>query len=427
MNKRKKAKHPSAVFNLTIRNLGAGGDGMGTHDGKPVYVPKTTPGDVVRVRARETAEAYYGEVLGIERPSPARVQAPCPHYATCGGCALQHIDAADYRAWKADKVKATLDRAGVFPETMENPAFLPAATRRRTTLAVMRTAEGLVMGYHAPRSHRITPIHHCMILDPALDALVHRLPAYLARLAPARTALDITLQSAGNALDVVLTGSWQADGTFTLEQNEVLSAMLNELDLARISLRKKETDVPEVILSRKPVVKAFGSLNVALPPAAFLQASTKGEQVLCDFVTTHLQGSRQVADLFCGCGTFAGPLLEAGAEVYAADSEAQAISALCHPRLKAQRRNLFKEPLGLSELSRFDAAVIDPPRAGAKEQFRILAESAVPKIVSVSCNPATFARDASLLIAGGYALKRLKIVDQFVWSPHVELAALFVR
>lgn len=427
MSSRKKNRPHFVDFETTIETVGAGGDGVGQYDGQPVYVPKTAPGDRVRVRAEKKSDAYYAQVLKLETASAERVAAPCPHYEDCGGCAFQHIRLEAYQDWKAAKVRTTLERAGIVPEIWESPAFLDAATRRRTTMAVLRTGETLLMGYHAPRSHRVVPVDACLILDPLLDHKIQAIKPLIARLAPVRTALDLTVQMIDGAFDVVLTGAWRKGDYFTLEQNEALAALINEMGIARVSLQEKDNDPAEMILSQGPVMKRFGALRVALPPGAFLQASEAGESALRDFVLAHTHGFKRVADLFCGSGTFTGPLLETGAEVYAADSEAEAIAALKNPRLRAERRNLFKEPLNLTELARFEAVVIDPPRAGAKDQFEALAQSDLRTIVSISCNPVTFARDARILLDGGYTLKNLKLIDQFVWSAHVEVAGAFVR
>lgn len=414
----------SDVF-LNVHSLGAGGDGVATHEGVSVYLPKTAPGDRVRARIERFAEGYQGRVLAVESHSPDRVAAPCGHYESCGGCALQHLSVAAYRDWKAEKVKVALERAGVIPEVWEEPVFLDAATRRRTTLAVLRTSDQFYMGYHAPRSHQITPVSHCLILEPSLDQVVQAMRPFLERLAPLRHAVDVTVQSVEGKFDVLLTGPWRSGRFFTLEQNEALSEMLNTLGLARISLREREHGTIEVLLTRQPVMKTFGVLRVPLPPGAFLQASEQGEAVLVECVLRFTAGATRIADLFCGCGTFTGAMLEQGAQVFACDSDAAALAALKHPKLTAARRNLFKEPLTPKELQGFDAVVLDPPRAGAKEQAENLAESGVEKIVYASCNPGSFARDAKILGEGGYCLVSLTLVDQFVWSAHIELVGVF--
>lgn len=427
MAKRKNTPQKAVDTVLTVYALGAGGDGVAMYEGASAYLPKTAPGDTVLARIERFAEGYHGRVLTVQVSSPERVAAPCGHYQDCGGCALQHISVASYRDWKAETVRVTLERAGAVPDEWEAPVFLDAATRRRTTVAVLRTGDQFFMGYQAPRSRQITGVSHCLILAQRLDQVVQAMRPFLERLALLRVPLDVSVQEAEGSFDVLLAGAWRTDGFFTLEQNEALSEMLNTLGLARIGLREREHGTCEILLARAPVMKSFGALRVALPPGAFLQASAEGEKVLSAFVRRHTEGAGRIADLFCGCGTFAGAMLEQGAQVYAADSDGASIAALKHPKLTAVRRNLFKEPLTQKELSGFDAVVLDPPRAGAKAQVEILADSDVPKIVYVSCNPATFARDARVLGEGGYRFVRALMVDQFVWSAHTEIAGVFKR
>lgn len=427
MTKRRTIKKPESRFNLMLDFLGDGGDGVGLHSGKKVYISKSLPEEVVSVAAEEKSGAFYGRILHLETASPDRVPAPCPHYDLCGGCTLQHVNTEYYEKWKADKVRKTLEREGIKPDHWEDTAFLPPSSRRRTAMGVLNLGDRLIMGYNITRSNQIVDVIHCMILDPLLDQIIQKMRPYLQVLAPLKKQVDLVVQSVNGAIDVLLAGRWREGDSFTLEQNEALASLINDLTIARISLRGSEHGEIETLLSRSPVVARFGDLKVSLPPASFLQPSDVGERALTDFVLRHTNGALHIADLFCGCGTFTGPLLSRGAQVYAADSEQASIRALTHSNLSTERRNLFKNPLSASELSRFEAVVIDPPRAGAREQFSALADSDVRSIVSVSCNPSTFARDAKILTDEGYKLESVKIVDQFVWSSHVELAGKFVR
>ncbi len=411
---------------LTISKIGAGGDGVAVFEGKPVYIAKTAPGDVVEA-------ALSGEratVRSILTPSPSRVPAPCPHYARCGGCALQHVSEEFYRDWKIKKVQDALARETVKYDTWADPVFLPAATRRRVTMAATHKGGRITLGYNEARSHTLTDIRECLILDPVLAARVQALRPFLPRILPEGKSCDITLQYADGFLDAVLTGPLQTKERFTLEQDEAFGEMMEVLGLARLSWRKKDFGAVEPILSRRPVLKTFGNLTVSLPPAAFLQASDAGEAALTRIVREHTNGAANIADLFCGAGTFAGHILASGASVTAIDGDAPAIEALAatkHPKLTAQRRDLFKNPLTEQELKPFEAVVFDPPRAGASAQAERLAWSAVPKITGISCNPQSFARDAALLLEGGYKLRSITLIDQFVWSSHVEIAGAFTR
>ncbi|MGH1456598.1 MAG: class I SAM-dependent RNA methyltransferase [Alphaproteobacteria bacterium] len=429
-SKNKKRRIPPRDLTLSITEIGAGGDGVAMHDGMRIFVPKTMDGDIITARIEGgVKDGAHGALISIDTPSADRISAPCPHFDACGGCSLQHLGEEAYRAWKVEQVKHILLRAGIKPKTWEEPIFIPTATRRRTTLAVHKLSDKKIkIGYHAPRSHDITDISACGILDPVIESIILKLKPYLLPLAPMRKSVDVTIQKAGG-IDMVLTGAWRESGDFTLEQHEAIAVMMQDLGLSRLSLRESEHAECEVLLTYTPIMKKFGALSVALPPAAFLQASDAAENIISDLVMEHIGDVQNLADLFCGCGTFAGHMIARGKNVLAIDSDGAAMDALSatpHPNLTTQRRNLFKEPLRSKELEGFDAIVFDPPRAGAKAQCEDLAYSDVSKIVAVSCNPATFARDAKALTDDGdYTLLSVRIVDQFIWSPHCEIVALF--
>ena len=411
---------------LEISAIGTGGDGLSVVDGKPVYITKTAPGDVVEAEL----SGERGLAKTIITPSPARVPAPCPHYARCGGCSLQHVSTEFYRDWKIKKVQAALARENVKYDVWNDPVFLPAATRRRVTMAATHKGGRITLGYNEARSHTLIDIRTCLILDPILAEKVQMLRPFLPRILPEGKACDITLQYADGFLDAVLTGPLQTKDRFTLEQDEAFGEMMETLGLARLSWRKKEFGTIEPILSRRPVLKKFGAITVVLPSAAFLQASDACEMALASIVLEHTRGAAHIADLFCGAGTFAGHMLAAGASVTAIDGDAPVIEALAaakHPNLTAQKRDLFKNPLTEQDLKPFDAVVFDPPRAGAAAQAERLAWSGARKIVGISCNPQSFARDAAVLQEGGYKLRSVTLIDQFVWSSHVEIAGIFTR
>lgn len=427
----KKRKIPPQTLILEIEEIGANGDGVARHNDMRIFVPKTMAGDNVQIRIEGgVKDGCHANLISVETASPNRMDAPCPHFATCGGCALQHLGEDAYRAWKIKKAKSILARAGVAPKHWDEPIFLPDAGRRRTTLAVQKLSDKKIqIGYHTPRSHNINDITQCKILDSALERLILGLRPYLLCIAPMRRSVDLTIQVAGG-VDMVLTGDWQDDGDFTLQQHEAIAEMMQKFDIARLSLRHNEFAAPLPLLERKDVIKTFGALSVFLPPATFLQASDSAEKTLTDIVLSYAKGAKNAADLFCGCGTFAGHLIDAGIKTHAVDGDDAAMNALSantHEILSTQRRNLFKAPLSQDELTPFDTVIFDPPRAGAKAQSDALSYSSVEKIVAVSCNPATFARDASILTDAGYTLERITLIDQFIWSSHMELVALFTQ
>ena len=335
-------------------------------------------------------------------------------------------------AWKIEKIKNALARADVRYEKWEDPIFLPHATRRRATLNAHKINNNIRFGYNEARTHNILDIKHCMVLEPALDAKIQGLRPYLPRLLPDNKPVDIMIQNIDGAFDLVLSGAYQTKGKFSLAQHEAMAELAESLDIARISWRPKDFAKPEILFARRDAIKRFGALSVRLSPGAFLQASAEGENALTEIVLKNTHGARAIADLFCGAGTFAGALLKSGVFIHAIDGDPGAITALSdaaknHGQLKVSRRDLFRNPLNAEELKSFDTVIFDPPRAGAKEQATALAASKATKIIGISCNPATFARDAKILQEGGYVLQSLTLVDQFVWTAHVEMVGVFSR
>jgi 23S rRNA (uracil1939-C5)-methyltransferase len=406
---------------VTIEGIGSLGEGMGRLDGKPVYVGKTAPGDSVRV-------GMNGRLLQVVTPGPERVEAPCPYFETCGSCSLQHVSEEFYRGWKIQKVKDAFSREGVSVEKFEEPVFLPAATRRRATFAAIKTQRGVLFGYTQAKSHQILDVQACLVLEPALDQKFQALREFLPALLPAGKSIDIGIQYVDGVFDLMLTGPLQQGGKFNLEQLEIFAEIAEKLGIARVSWAAKENGAIETLLMRDTIFKKFGVLKVALAPGAFLQASIASENALVKIVQKYAKGAQHIADLFCGYGTFAGNLLQQDVKIHAAENDNGAVKALqkaAPKNLSVEKRNLFKNPL--TQLDDFDTVIFDPPRAGAGAQSAALAYSNVPRIIGVSCNPVSFARDAKILQEGGYSLKSVTLVDQFVWSAHVEVVGLFEK
>ncbi len=423
-HKRKPAKAaPLQSAEARIGEVGARGDGVADVDGERVFTPLTAPGDVARISYR----GKRGEVETLLQPSAHRGDPVCDYFGHCGGCALQHLDAEYYRGWKRSLVVDALAREG-FDESLVAPLYsCPAASRRRASFAVKRTAAGIVFGFNARRSAQIVDIDHCPVLAPALAEKLSALRA-LAQAAPARwRAFDLAVTLCDNGVDAVFS---EGDAADDLTGPEILALTEAARDGGVTRLTVEGAPVASFAA---PFVR-FDNVPVPVPPGGFLQASREGEAALTDFAVRHLNGAKHVVDLFSGCGTFSLPLAK-DAAVDAFDSDAPAIAALDaaaraaglrHP-VKAGTRNLFERPLRAEELKIYSAAIFDPPRAGAEAQAAELARSSVPVIVGVSCNPQSFARDAALLREGGYRLSQALPVDQFVFSPHVEIAGLFTK
>ncbi|MEZ5896628.1 MAG: class I SAM-dependent RNA methyltransferase [Parvularculaceae bacterium] len=409
---------------LAIDEIGAQGDGVATAEGEQVFVPLTAPGDVVVA----DVQAGRARIVDFVEQSGVRRAPPCPHYGACGGCSLQHVEETFYREWKRNRVASALARAGLNDVVLRDVVAMPAASRRRASFAVRRAANAWRIGFNRRRDSGVVDISGCIVLHADILA---RLPA-LRQLAAAigATPADFSVTLCDNGLDADI-----AARTATEPTGAALSAVINAMRAANV-IRLSMNG--ELVASLAPPVVNFDGVAVTPPHDAFLQASREGEAALISLVSDACAGAQKIADLFCGCGTFALPLARS-ASVYAADSAAGAVTALDNGVRTAQAigakinpievevRDLFERPLSAKELARFDAVVFDPPRAGAAAQVAEIANSGAPLVVGVSCNPSTFARDARMLVDAGYTLCDVTPVDQFVYSAHVELVGLFRR
>jgi 23S rRNA (uracil1939-C5)-methyltransferase len=407
---------------LTIHRLGHRGDGIADTNIGPVFVPYTLPGETVTVDA-VAGHPDRRHLLRVDKPSHERIAPICKHFGICGGCAMQHWSLAEYHVWKRSLVVEALAAAGVVAPVDEQIVDAHGQGRRRATLHARRgTHDTLEVGFTAPRAHHIVAIDRCPIFAPGLDGAIAAAWAIAEILKPAGKPLDIQLTATDSGMDMDVRGS----GPLTPARHTALAGAAAKHKLARLT-RHGELVAQQV----QPLLKV-GRAHVPLPPGAFLQATAEGEAALARLVVAHADSARRVADLFCGIGTFALRLAET-ARVSAADSDAAAVKALQAARgdglkpVEAQARDLFRRPLMAGELKNFDAVVFDPPRQGAEAQARELAKSAVPVVIGVSCDAATFARDARILIDGGYKLARVTAVDQFRYSFHVEIVGKFEK
>jgi 23S rRNA (uracil1939-C5)-methyltransferase len=408
---------------LTIARLGHRGDGIADTAEGPVYVPYTLPGETVTV---ETIAGHLDRrhLDHIDKPSHERIAPICKHFTQCGGCAMQHWSLAEYHLWKRRLVVEALAQADIIAPVAD---IIDAhgQGRRRATLHARRGARDLLeVGFAAPRAHHIVAIDRCPILAPGLSNAIPAAWAIAEILKPANKPLDIQLTATDSGMDVDVRGS----GSLNPSRTTALAGVAEKHKLARI------TRHGELVAQAVPPVLQVGRAAVPLPPGAFLQATAAGEASLARLVLDHVGSAKRVADLFCGIGTFALRLAER-ARVSAFDSDTEAVKALQQAAAKttglkpieAQARDLFRRPLMASELKGFDAVVFDPPRQGAEAQARELANSTVATVVAVSCDAATFARDARILMSGGYKPAGVTPVDQFRYSFHVEIVAKFER
>lgn len=417
------------IKTLTIDHLGREGDGVARTEEGPVFIPYTLPGETVRAYV----DKDRGEIIEILEQSEDRIEPACRHFGTCGGCSLQHMKSESYLAWKRQQVENVLRKNGIsFP--VPDPIPVAPGTRRRAALSFKAAKDGVHIGFHARKSNEIVSPEECPILHPLLEEqLVPRKTgkksisnlgrlAALAIRAKREDRMVVTLGQNG----VTIEATGRSPGNNRQQQEEMWDAtapfwkvMLNN-ELASVD---QGNDVVE-----------SGGFELSVPSGAFLQATSVAEAALVDHAVSFLKGCKSCADLFCGIGTFTLPMAKF-ATVLAVETEQTALDALNKTasrtkrikRIKTLRRDLYKHPMSHIELKKIDGVLFDPPRAGASAQCEQLVKSGVGRVAAISCNPVSFARDARILIDGGFEMKSLQPVDQFLWSPHIELAATFER
>lgn len=405
---------------VTIERLGHRGEGIGTIGGDRLHVPYALPNEVVTV----DREGDRATLVGILERSSDRIAAICPHFTTCGGCAVQALAWEPYAAWKRDLLTDALNRAGM---RVPVASLLDAhgSGRRRATFHARRRQDGRVaLGFMQARAHEVVPIDLCPILVSEMSGALAAARAIAMSLADSGRPLDLLVTASESGLDVDLRGH----GALSDAQRDRLATLADRLDLARLA------NHGTIVLEKRKPVLTIGNARVGLPPGCFLQATAAGEAALAARVTAALDGAKTIADLFAGIGTFA-LRLAASAAVRAIDSDAPALAAVdrasreaphLHP-VAVETRDLFRRPLTIDELGKFDALVLDPPRAGAEAQIRAIAASSVNRVVSVSCDAPSFARDAAILTAAGFKADVVEPIDQFRYSAHLEIVAAFNR
>jgi 23S rRNA (uracil1939-C5)-methyltransferase len=404
-----------AQFTFEISRLGGLGDGSGTYEDSQYFVPKSTVGDILKVNTTDSQGGQRrAEIVEIVKAGPNRVAAPCPHFTACGGCALQHLDHDAYQNFKKSIVTTALGYGG-FPEVEPIIHFLPANTRRRTEFKI----ENRQLAYVAAKSHTKVPINSCLILIPELQALIKPINKMLPKF-PHVTGVSISMTDTGIDMLLQLASS---DGGLSYYK-----PFLDTLPLARVSIQWPSKSI-QMLDQKEMILMRLGNHDVPIPADAFLQASSEAQKIITDLVVKAVTGTSPIVDLFCGMGTYSFPMSDNRARVHAVDNNGPMIDHMkgISPQVSVQKRDLFLNPLTTEELKKYKAAVINPPRMGAAAQIKHLAASGIPKIVMVSCNHSTWSRDAKALKTAGYNLQSLTAIDQFVYSPHVEIVSVFSR
>ena len=413
---------------LNILEVGARGDGVADEDGQRYFVPFSLPGEIVEAEPGERrGEGVVADLVEILAPSRHREKAPCPHFGVCGGCALQHWRFDVYTAWKVSLIERALTQRGVPMPVFEKPLTGAQGERRRVDYVLRRQGRRVLAGFHERGSASVVDVETCVIARPPLVALLAPLRATLADILPDGALADAVANETDGGIDLLIRPHKRLD--LSMERRQALVGLAEKTGLARLSWGGRGTAEP--IVTRRQPMLLLGEATVQVPPASFLQATKRAEQTMRAAVTAWAGDSSKLVDLFAGVGalTLGRPgklaLFESDtAAVAAADAAARKMGG---NRVIAERRDLFRNPLLAADLDAFDAVVLDPPRAGAAAQATELARSKLKKIVYASCDPGSFARDARTLHDGGYRLEKLMPIDQFLWSAHVELIALFTR
>lgn len=422
--KRRRSAPPAATHAvLRVDSLGADGDGVGLCEGRRIFIPLSAPGDLVEcdiIGDRAT-------ILRWIETSPDRQSAPCRHYGACGGCSLQHVSRDYGAAWKRRRLSEELARAGLAAVSIADAELIAPATRRRATFAVS-ARDGWRIGFNAARSAEIAEIDGCLILHPTIKSKLGALSRLARLLAAPAFDLSVTLCRSGVDANAVGRNIREPEGRALA----AIADAARDAGCIRLSINGSS-----VLQLEEPLVD-FDGVFATPPPGGFLQPSSEGEAILRGLVRDAIGPSYRILDLFCGSGAFALPLARS-AIVHAVDADGPAIAAIAAAAARAQRsgarlrsvtterRDLFESPIEAGALAAYDAIIFDPPRAGAKAQAAEIAKCRAPAVVAVSCNPSTFARDAALLSQGGYLLARATLVDQFVYSPHIETVGVFRR
>lgn len=421
---RHEQKKPGRMARVSIEKIGASGDGIALDNDSRVFVPYSVPGDILDVEIK----GERGHIVNIIEDGAARRDPHCKHFGVCGGCSLQHLRDDVYANWKHERVVQALARHNIDASLIAPMISTPWKTRRRAVLTGHRVSGGVRLGFNQAKSSKIAILDECYVLHPTLMTAIPAIENLLGELGISRCDVAVTLCEQG--IDVSIDAPNQSYPDALVLQN--LAGTMQQASIIRIALNR------EIVLALETPIVSMSGFAVPVPPNAFLQASVEGEEALTALVVAGVGGAKKIADLFSGCGTFSLPLAKRSS-VLAIDDDPVAIDALQNATsfaqrkgqslksLTAQMRNLFQTPLQPDELNDFDAVVFDPPRAGAEAQVTAITQSRVPKVIGVSCNPVTFARDAAMLIEGGYTLKQVTPVDQFNFSPHIELVGSFYK
>lgn len=424
MNKTRPNK--SKLFEVTVTDIGIQGDGIANGADGRYFVPYSAPGDQLSVTlTKARKDSRFAKIERINTAGKDRIEPACPHFGICGGCALQHVGADTVASTKRGFITNALARQNLPTGIVQETINIAPGLRRRARFAIHK-AKRIALGFYAPRSRQVIDVEACPAVRPAIAALIAPLRQLAESLRAIKGEASVQVSESETGIDLLL--ETRAESDLSLEDREMLAQFANRYDLARLAWQGPQG--PEPVAQRQSPRYRFGSATVTPPPNAFLQPSLEGERVIVSAACEALAGATRIADLYAGCGALTFPFSSI-ATTHAFEGDADMIATIQraageHP-VTATARDLARMPLRPDELAAFDSVVFDPPRAGAKSQADMLAQSSVPRIVAISCNPGTLARDLRLLVDGGYRIESILPIDQFPWSPHIEAVAILHR
>lgn len=409
---------------VKIEHIGRSGDGI-THIGdKKAYVPYVLEGEIVEVEQDiPRAGGISCTLHNVLEPSPHRTTPPCPHFTACGGCHMQHMSTEAYRSWKLSMLQQKIDRAQL-DITLKPLLWENRGTRKRATFHFQKKGGKIIAGFHAPYSNDIVDIQSCAVLTPELWNIFERLKEHAHVLCKATKRFSVLLTLYGKHVDAAFTINKTPSGKI----EKTVTELQQYVGFTQTSIRYNEYGSYDVLVSDNTLNLSYNESIIPIPSGSFSQATYDAENIMQERVYKALKGTQRIADLFCGSGTFTLPFLKSETQLTCVDITYNAVRALSeHNNIVAQERNLFTHPLAVEELNSFDAVIIDPPRAGAKEQCKELAKSTVKKIVMISCDSSSFVRDAQILTSDDYKIRSAELVDQFIWSPHSEIISIYEK
>jgi len=419
-------------IDVKILELGSKGDGIAKTDNGRVFIPFAVPGDLVRARVGKFSAGFCrGEIKSVLDAAPQRIDAACEHFTDCGGCSVQQLSDIKYQSWKVRIVKEALSRRKIEPLIIKTLIPGHISRRRRIRLSARRLVSGTVVGFKKFGSNQIVDVKKCSVTVEKICDLIPALRDLLNGFLQVEDNAEVAITASDSGLDVTLLIPEEPN----LSLREILTRFAVRHDIARICWKKlndKSLETAEPVIERRAVMVHFGKVSVKIPPDAFLQPTASGEKILRDSVINAVKGSKKIIELFSGCGAFSLPLASSGFQISAFDFAEDHIFALLQgardygigERVTAETRDLYRRPLVRSEFEEVDAVVLNPPRSGAISQVMHIAQSKVAIVVYVSCNPNTFARDVYEMTERGYTLQTLTPVDQFLWSPHIEIVGV---